>query len=132
MRDNSNWAAAVVTEVETEWGGKKRPVFQNHAISICEDSKGHYIKKNEAYFICGIINTPIVTEFMMTSSDSRSFPIDPRIFIPKFDSKNETHKRISYLSQKAHKYYKNNEKIKKICDELNELYLSLSMPPKTN
>ena len=132
MRDNSNWAAAVVTEVETEWGGKKRPVFQNHAISICEDSKGHYIKKNEAYFICGIINTPIVTEFMMTSSDSRSFPIDPRIFIPKFDSKNETHKRISYLSQKAHKYYKDNEKIKKICDELNELYLSLSMPPKTN
>ena len=126
MRDNSNWAAAVITEVETSWGGKKRPVFQNHAISICEDSEGKYINKSEAHFICGIINTPIVTEFMMTSTDSRSFPIDPRFFIPKYDSKNSVHKRISTLSKIAHKCYNDKNKINKILEELDELYISLA------
>lgn len=92
LRDNSRWAAAVVTEIETSWGGKKRPVFQNHAISICEDSRGNYIGFDEAHYICGILNTNIVSQFMMTSSDSRSFPINPRIKIPKYDANNAKHK----------------------------------------
>ena len=126
MRDNSNWAAAVVTEIDTEWGGMKRPVFQNHAISICEDSNGNYITFDEAHFICGIINAPIVAKFMMTSSDSRSFPVDPRFFIPKYNEKNKIHKEISELSKLAHNQYKNTDEINIIRNKIDSLYLSIA------
>lgn len=125
MRDNTRWAAAVVTEVDTEWGGKKRPVFQNHAISICEDSEGNYITLNEAYYICGILNAPIVVKYMMTSSDSRSFPIRPRICVPKYDRTNLIHQKIVKLSKKAHKKYYDIPFVKSVCAELNILYLSI-------
>lgn len=125
MRDNSNWAAAVVTDVETSWGGRKRPVFQNHAISICEDSQGNFIGLDEAYYICGILNSKIVVQFMMTSSDSRSFPIRPRVRIPKYNPDDKKHVEIARLSKKAHENYNNKGKIEQITDAINSLYLSL-------
>lgn len=81
FRDNSKWGAAVVSDIETKWGGKVRPQFQNHAVTICEDSEGNFISLNEAHYICGILNTPIASEYIINSSDSRSFPIRPRIYI---------------------------------------------------
>ena len=51
FRDNTKWGAAVISSVDTSWGGKKRPLFQNHAVSICEDSNGNYISLDEAHFI---------------------------------------------------------------------------------
>ena len=125
MRDNSNWAAAVVTDVETSWGGIKRPVFQNHAISICEDSQGNYIGLNEAYYICGILNSPIVIQFMMTSSDSRSFPIRPRVRIPKYNPTDNRHIAIAELSKQAHEEYNDANKIEHLKDRINSLYLSI-------
>lgn len=122
LRDNSNWAAAVVTDVFTEWGGIKRPLFQNHAISICEDINGNYISLNEAYYICGILNSKSVTEFMMTSSDSRSFPIRPRVRIPKFDDKDSDHIKIVKLSREAHSKYKDKNRIKEIINEIDNIY----------
>lgn len=125
MRDNTIWAAAVVTEVETDWGGKRRPVFQNHAISICEDLEGNFITFDEAHFICGILNAPIVAQYMMTSSDSRSFPIRPRICIPKYDKANIQHQRIVKLSKMAHKKYMDTLFVKRVCIEIDSLYLSI-------
>ena len=125
LRDNTIWAAAVVTEINTDWGGKKRPVFQNHAISICEDSYGNYISLNEAYYICGILNAPIVANYMMTSSDSRSFPVRPRICIPKYDKTNVLHQKIVKLSKSAHKKYKDKLIVEKICKEIDRLYISI-------
>ena len=101
FRDNSKWSAAVISNVETSWGGIKNPVFQNHAVSICEDTDGNFISYDEAHFICGVINTPIVAKYMLTSSDSRSFPIRPRIYIPKYNSENKLHKYIVELSKKS-------------------------------
>jgi len=125
MRDNTNWAAAVVTDVNTKWGGSKRPVFQNHAISICEDSDGHFISEDEAHYICGILNTPIVVQYMMTSSDSRSFPIRPRIRIPKYENTNLLHLSIVKLSKQAHKNYANRALLNSILSELNYLYMAV-------
>lgn len=125
FRDNTKWAAAVISEVETTWGGKKRPLFQNHAVSLCEDENGKFISYDEAHYICGILNTNLVREYMMNSSDSRSFPIRPRVKIPKYDKVNKVHKRIASLSKKAHKYYDDDRKISIILNELDELYLSL-------
>lgn len=125
FRDNTKWAAAVISEVETTWGGKKRPLFQNHAVSLCEDENGKFISYDEAHYICGILNSNLVREYMMNSSDSRSFPIRPRVKIPKYDKANKVHKRIASLSKKAHKYYDDDRKISIILNELDELYLSL-------
>ena len=125
MRDNSKWAAAVLSDIETTWGGVKRPVFQNHAITICEDSEGRYITLDEAHYICGILNSSIVKQFMMTSSDSRSFPIRPRIKIPKYNPLDNLHKMIVNLSKNAHNEYTDTVKVKRIVDKLAELYLQI-------
>lgn len=122
FRDNTKWAAAVISDVNTSWGGMKRPLFQNHAVSICEDNNGNYITLDEAYYICGIMNTEIVYKYMMQSSDSRSFPIRPRIYIPKYDEYNRIHRSIVRLSKQAHEVYNNTEKMKIIVQEMNDLY----------
>lgn len=125
FRDNTKWAAAVISEVETTWGGKKRPLFQNHAVSLCEDENGRFISYDEAHYICGILNSNLVREYMMNSSDSRSFPIRPRVKIPKYDKTNKIHKRITFLSKRAHECYDDDREIAKILNELDELYLNL-------
>ncbi len=131
FRDNTKWAAAVISEVNTIWGGVKRPLFQNHAVSICEDLDGNFITLDEAYFICGIMNTKIVYSFMMQSSDSRSFPIRPRIYIPKFDKKNLVHNELARLSKEAHIKYNKMDELRDIVNEIEALYLQLLHEKKT-
>ena len=126
FRDNTKWGAAVISSVDTSWGGKKRPLFQNHAVSICEDSFGNYISLDEAHFICGIMNTPVAFQYVINSSDSRSFPIRPRIYIPKYDKNNHIHRAIVELSKKAHQHYNNEKAILETVRQLNDLYLKIS------
>lgn len=126
FRDNTKWGAAVISSVDTSWGGKKRPLFQNHAVSICEDSNGNYISLDEAHFICGIMNTPVAFQYVINSSDSRSFPIRPRIYIPKYDKNNHIHRTIVELSKKAHQHYDNEKEVLEITHQLNDLYLTIS------
>jgi hypothetical protein len=126
FRDNSKWGAAVIANINTSWGGVKRPVFQNHAVSICEDRFGNLISLNEAHYICGILNSPIASQYTIQSSDSRSFPIRPRIAIPKYNPKSKIHLRIVALSKRAHKYYDSTDVLAQILDELDELYLNLA------
>lgn len=125
FRDNTKWAAAVVSEVDTEWGGKKRPLFQNHAVSICEDINGRFISLEEAHYICAILNSPQVYTYMMNSSDSRSFPIRIRITLPKYNSRNKIHKKLSDLSITAHKCFLESDKIASINKEIERLYSKL-------
>lgn len=102
FRDNTNWAAAVVSEFETAWGEKKRPLFQNHAVSISQDKNGNFISFDEAHYICAVFNSPSVKAFIESSSDSRSYKIRPPINVPKFDSSNKGHIRLAELSKEAH------------------------------
>lgn len=125
FRDNSKWGAAVVSSINTSWGGIKRPLFQNHAVSICEDINGNFITNDEAHFICGCMNTPIATDYVLKSSDSRSFPVRPRIYIPKYDPKNPIHIKISELSKIAHQNH-DSSMLKNILNELNTLYLCMA------
>lgn len=125
FRDNSKWAAAVISEVNTPWGGVKRPLFQNHAVSICENEDGSYITYDEAHYICGILNSTYVYEYMMNSSDSRSFPIRPRVKIPKYDSSNKAHKAISDLSKMAHDKYASEIDVFHVKKQIDDLYLSI-------
>lgn len=126
FRDNTKWGAAVVSTIDTSWGGKKRPLFQNHAVSICEDIYGNFISYDEAHFICGILNSPVAYKYVINSSDSRSFPVRPRLYIPQYDPTNSIHIEISNLSKEAHEKYDSPNDIARIVSKIDVLYLSLA------
>lgn len=125
FRDNSKWQAVVVSSVKTPWNELKRPQFQNHAVTISQNANGDFITIEEAHFICAILNSPIAESFILNSSDSRSFKINPPIYIPQYDKYNSTHRELSKLSIKAHKYWNNEKIMKKIDMKLSELVLKL-------
>jgi len=125
FRDNTKWQAVVVTEITTPWREKKRPQFQNHAVSICQDDNGRFIELTEAHYICAVINAPVTKKYILNSSDSRSFKIRPPIHIPPFNKRNLIHKRLSELSTLAHKSHLDLEKMEKIDNELDSLVVKL-------
>ncbi|MDW9225395.1 MULTISPECIES: hypothetical protein [Vibrio harveyi group] len=102
FRDNTKWQAAVISELETPWGEMKRPLFQNHAVSISQREDGTFISLAEAHFICAILNAPSVKSYMENSSDSRSFKIRPPVNIPQYDENDPVHAKLSELSKDAH------------------------------
>ncbi|MCD4677124.1 MAG: SAM-dependent methyltransferase [Desulfobacula sp.] len=125
FRDNTKWVSCVVSNVQTPWGEIKRPQFQNHAVSICQDDSGRFISLDEAHFICAILNAPISMKYVINSSDSRTFKIRPQINIPLFNKKNNIHKRLSVLSKVAHKKYDIKSEMDKIDIELDKLIVQL-------
>jgi hypothetical protein len=125
FRDNTKWQAVVVTEMETKWGGKRRPLFQNHAVSICEAKDGRFITLDEAHFICAILNAPIVEKFILNSSDSRTFKIRPPVRIPQYESTHPLHKKLMELSKEAHQNYSNELVMNRINSELDSVYVEL-------
>lgn len=125
FRDNTKWQAAVVSKLQTPWDEYKRPIFQNHAVSISQRSDGSFITKNEAHYICAIFNAPIVCKFLLNSSDSRSFKIRPPINVPPFDPINELHQKMVNLSIKAHKVYNDKSQMKTIDKDIDETYLAI-------
>jgi len=125
-RDNTKWLSTVVGDIKIDWGKFKRALFQNHAPTICEGGNGEFISLDEAFFISGILNTPIVIKFIMDSSDSRTFKVRPPVYIPKYDSKNKAHKQISSLSQAIHQSWGNKIMVQRIENRLEELYLNVA------
>jgi hypothetical protein len=125
FRDNTKWQACVLGKVETAWGESVKPHFQNHAVTITQDLDENFISLEEAHYICSIMNAPIVYEYMMNSSDSRSFKIRPPFKIPKFCEDNPIHVELSKLSQEAHENSNNDEMVERILNKINKLYLSL-------
>lgn len=126
FRDNTKWQAAVVSKLPVPWSKDlKRPVFQNHAVTISQCEGGSFISEDEAHYICAIFNAPIVNQFLMNSSDTRSFKIRPPINIPFFDPGNAMHIILVKLSRKAHKLYANETAMSIIDDELDDAYISM-------
>lgn len=101
FRDNTKLSAAVVSEVITPWGEKVMPICAKHCPYISQDKNGHNISEDEAYFLCGILNTPIVQKYFRFTYSKRSFSINFNIKMPKYDSKNKYHKEIVILAKMA-------------------------------
>ena len=125
FRDNTKWCACVVSDLETPWGEKKRPQFQNHAVSISQTCSGRNISLDEAHYICAILNAPLIVKYILNSSDSRTFKINADISIPLFDSSNIVHVRLAELSKLAHLNYDNVDIIQYIDKELDQLVVKL-------
>lgn len=102
FRDNTKWGASVVSKFETPWGESETPVFQNHAVTICERPDATFISVEEAHYICAILNSSIVTRFIQQSSENRSFKIRVPVKIDLFDSSNPDHLVLADHSQLAH------------------------------
>ena len=105
FRDNTKWGATVVSKLRTPWGENKRPVFQNHAVTITQRPDGSYISEAEAHYICAYFNSEIVSNYILRSSDSRSFKINPPINLDLFDPSDGRHLELSKLSKTAHELY---------------------------
>ncbi|MBD5134618.1 MAG: hypothetical protein HDT39_01435 [Lachnospiraceae bacterium] len=125
FRDNTKMVATVVKPIVTPWGSKVKPICAKHSPYISMDKKGRFINKEEAYFICGILNTNVVQEYFKFTFSGRSYSIDFNIYIPLYDSENELHKGIVELSQKAHKINKNIREIQKIKKQIENLYMQI-------
>lgn len=102
FRDNTKWRASVISTAEMPWGERKRFVFQNHAVSVCERSTGHFIALREAHYICAILNAPVVEQFIYASSDQRSYKIRPPVYVPTFEPRQPDHAMLAKLSMDAH------------------------------
>lgn len=112
-------------KVETPWGEMKMPKFLSHAVTICERSDGNFIERNEAYYICAILNAPTIEKYIYQSSDMRSFKVRPPLNIPLFNSTNIVHKELACLSIEAHLSFNKEKVLADISHRIDELILLL-------
>lgn len=101
FRDNTVLNAAVIKEIESPWGEKILPVCAKHCPYISMDKENNLITEDEAYYICGILNTEIVEKYFKYTYSGRSYSINFNIKIPKYSFKNNEHLKIVELSKKA-------------------------------
>lgn len=125
FRDNTKWRSCVVGPSKTAWGETKRALFQNHAVSICERSDRSFIGLDEAHYICAILSTPVVENFIYSSSDQRSYKIRPPVHLPQYNPENILHRRLATLSKRAHSASISKEKIASCTTMMERAYLEL-------
>lgn len=97
------------------------PVCAKHCPYISQDKKGRNINEDEAYYLCGILNTPIVQQYFKFTFSTRSYSIDFNIKMPLYDKNNKYHKKIVDLARKASL----DKPTEKIYEELEHNYLQL-------
>ena len=125
FRDNTKHCAAVAKAIVTPWGDTKYPLFQKHAVSICERPSGGFITEDEAHYICAILNAPIVERYISQSSDGRSRKIRPLIQIPEYDKNNPKHLKLRDLSIEAHNNHNDPISMNIIDNQLDYAYSQL-------
>jgi len=85
--------------------------------------------KDEAHYLCAILNSKIVNDFIKSfSAAGRGFgtpSVMENIAIPKFKLNNRIHKKLAELSEKAHALVKKSNDIQDIQDEINSNVLRL-------
>lgn len=123
FRNNTKWNSCVISETETPWGETKSYLLLDHACSLSQDITGIFINEDEAHYICAILNSELVTRYMINSSDSRSFKTDIIIHLEKYNPLSSTHKELSDLSKKAHNKSISESEIKSISERLIHTYL---------
>ncbi|MEO0070703.1 MAG: hypothetical protein ABIK39_01260, partial [candidate division WOR-3 bacterium] len=95
----SDLIAAVVSHIKTPFGYKTIIPFETTAFFATNS-------KSEAHYLCAIINSNPVREFIKSfSSAGRGFgtpSVMEHIGIPKFDPNNRLHQQLSEISKKCH------------------------------
>ena len=91
--------AAVISQHKTQFGYKIIIPTDTTSLIACANEE-------EAHFICAILNSSVVREFIKSySSAGRGFgapSVMEHVGIPKFDTKNKLHLDISESSKRLH------------------------------
>jgi hypothetical protein len=124
FRDNTDPVSAVIKPIQTPWGETRMPICAKHAPYISMDKNNRYITEDEAYYICGILNTVLVRDYLLSSFSGRSISIDLNIKLPLYDQRNPSHTRICELSKEAHNQ-NDDQRINEIICEIEEIYLDM-------
>lgn len=125
-RDNTKFCASVVKSESVPWGGAKQNICVKHTIIISRDIKGRFITEDEAYYICGILNSDIVIRYIENTFKSNGYSLKKaHLFIPEYDTENRIHLKISTLSRKASEVGVSSKEIKDVQSEISDLYIKL-------
>ena len=95
----SDLVASVISQVKTPFG---------HKTVIPTDTTSLFATKNEAeaHYLCAVINSQPVRDFIKTfSSAGRGFgapSVMQSVGVPQFDHKNSLHRKLAQLSQRLH------------------------------
>ncbi|MCK4672791.1 hypothetical protein KAT67_02280, partial [candidate division WOR-3 bacterium] len=112
----SKMDAVVLSSVKTDFGIKQM-------ISTKVTSLIPLTTRNESHYLCAILNSEIVNNFIKSfSAAGRGFgtpSVMENIAIPKFKPNNRIHKKLAELSEKAHALVKKSNDIQDIQDEIN-------------
>lgn len=127
FRDNTKLSAAVVNKVKTPWGEEVIPICAKHCPYISMDKNNRNITEDEAYYLCGILNTPIVQQYFKFTYSGRSYSINFNIKMPLYNDKNKYHKKMMLLARRA----TNNKPDEKLLKKLENNYLNLCKEEST-
>lgn len=126
-RDNSTFCACVVNKQVTPWQEIKQTICVKHTIIISQDKYGRFITEDEAYYICGILNSEIVQQYIHSTFKSNGYSLNKsKLYIPLYDGNNQLHREISDIARKATQNAfqgKNDMNLKSVQNVLMNLYL---------
>lgn len=127
LRDNTRMCACVVKPQPLPWGGLSMPIPAKHAIIISTHSDRNEtpISEDEAFYLAGVFNTPVVRKWFEYTYSSRSYSLNFKFKIPLYDPNDGRFSKITRLSRRAHEIFENNSKIDELEGEIEALYLSL-------
>ena len=83
----------------------------------------YLLTENEAYYLCAILNSHIVEDYILSTSDKRTFKIRIPVRIMEYDPNNEIHVQLANLSIEAHDAYDDLVAVEKLRDKIDKLYL---------
>jgi hypothetical protein len=113
----SKMAAVVLSRLRTPFGLKNAISTDTTSIFAVKD-------ENEAHYLCGILNSNIIDEYICSfSSAGRGFgapSVMNNLAIPKFDVNQEINMKIAELSQKAHALVAQGKEVEEMQSDLNE------------
>lgn len=127
LRDNTRMSACVVPFVDLPWGGSSMPIAAKHApiISTRNDKRQTPITKDEAYYITGILNTPIIREWFSKTYSDRSYSINFKFALPLYNRDDSRYVRIEQLSETAHDVAMHTGDVGNIEKEIELIYLDI-------
>lgn len=125
-RDNSKFCATVVKPSKTDWNETKQTICVKHTIIISQKKDGNFISEDEAYYICGILNSNIVRSYIENTFKSNGYSLNKsNLNLPEYDEKNHLHTEISKLAKTV-----TSDTISYITQKISSLYLEICRQKK--
>ena len=118
----SKMSAVMLSSIKTEFGIK--PLISTETTALFPVDN-----KEEAHYLCAILNSELVNNFIKSfSSAGRGFgtpSVMNNIAIPRFQPNSRVHQKLAELSEKAHRLVKRGNPIDNIEKEINSLVRKL-------